>query len=224
MEKVALAKTSISAAILSLAALLLLHFVSPEFDPSWRMASEYANGKHPWLIACFFIFWGLSSCSLAILLRKQVSGKAGKTGVVLLFISGIGETLAALFDVNHSGHGFAGLLGIPTLPIAALLIAYSLRKDPNWQNSKKTLVYLSHAPWLSLVLMIITMVVMMSGFQQAGFEMGPGAPVPEYVPEGVVALAGYANRLLILAYEFWLLFVARASLKQGQTIRFASVA
>lgn len=38
----------------SLIALLLLHIVSREFEPSWRMVSEYANGSHRWLLTrCF---------------------------------------------------------------------------------------------------------------------------------------------------------------------------
>ena len=63
-----LAKLTIICAILSVLSLLILHFVSKEFKPSWRMVSEYALGKHKWLITSFFIFWGLSTFSLSFLL------------------------------------------------------------------------------------------------------------------------------------------------------------
>ena len=196
---------------ISLFCLLLLHFFSPEFEPNWRMVSEYALGNHRWLVSLFFIFWGLSSITLAFSLWNQVSSKASKVGVILLFISGIGASLAALFDVSQpTGHGIAGFLGIPTVPVAALLISYHLSKKHEWFSFSKPMKYLAHGTWISLVLIIITMVIMMSGFQNAGIEMGPDSPPPSHVPDGVVALVGYVNRILILIDIFWLIYVAKA--------------
>ena len=66
MEYIAI--SVVAAAMLALLCLLALHFLSPEFGPSWRMISEYALGKHKWLITSFFLFWGASSILLAVLL------------------------------------------------------------------------------------------------------------------------------------------------------------
>jgi hypothetical protein len=41
------ATIAIAATAISALALLVLHIVSPEYQPSWRMVSEYANGRHP---------------------------------------------------------------------------------------------------------------------------------------------------------------------------------
>ncbi len=195
----------------SLLCLLLLHILSPEFEPSWRMVSEYALGRHKWLISLFFISWGLSSILLACNLWKQATSKASKAGVILLFISGIGASLAALFDVSQpTGHGIAGLLGIPTFPVATLLISYHLSRKREWFSFANPIKLFAHFTWITLVLMVITMVVMMTGFQNAGIEMGPDSPPPAHLPDGVIALAGYANRLLILVDILWLLIVARA--------------
>ena len=60
-----------AAALLSLA---LLHVVSPEFDPSWRMISEYATGKFGWLLSFMFAAWGISS--LVLLVTRKVAPKA----------------------------------------------------------------------------------------------------------------------------------------------------
>ena len=195
---------------LSLLCLLLLHFVSPEFAPSWRMVSEYALGSHQWLLTLFFIFWGISSVCLAILLWPFVSTKAGKAGVILVFISGIGEILASIFDVSHPLHGLAGLLGVPTLPVGALLVSFHLKSKEQWRPFKKSLLRSAHFTWISLVLMIISMVVMMMGFQQAGIEFKEGAEPPKSVPPDVIALAGYANRIFIIVFIAWLMIVARA--------------
>lgn len=59
-----LSKISISVAtiaIVSTVASLLffvgLHVLSPEFDPSWRMVSEYALGQHGSILSLMFICW-----------------------------------------------------------------------------------------------------------------------------------------------------------------------
>ncbi|WP_192348750.1 DUF998 domain-containing protein [Algoriphagus sp. Y33] len=71
---------------LSLLSLIVLHFVSPNFKPSWRMISEYALGNHKWLIILFFICWGLAFMLLTIPLWTEVSSIWAKIGVVLVFI------------------------------------------------------------------------------------------------------------------------------------------
>src|SRR5207344_2554856 len=109
------AKFSLAFAMLSILMLLILHFLSPEFSPSWRMVSEYANGKHEWALFIFFLSWGISSWCLASVVWKKVSSKISKVGVILLFISGLGEIMAAFFNVNHPLHGLSGTLGVPTL-------------------------------------------------------------------------------------------------------------
>src|SRR5215207_3750678 len=113
-----LAKLSFVFAVSTIALLFLLHLLSPEFGPSWRMVSEYAYGQHQWALTLFFLSWGISSWCLSILLWNAVTTKLAKIGVVLLFISGIGEASASIFDVEHSLHGLSGALGVPTLPVA----------------------------------------------------------------------------------------------------------
>ena len=201
------AKFSMAAAAISIVALASLHVLSPEFGPSWRMVSEYANGRFEWMLIVFFVFWGLSSWSLASVLWSYVSTTAAKVGVLFLFISGLGEILAAFFNVNHPLHGLTGTLGIPTLIIAALMISYHLKRKPEWMDKRSTLLWSAHATWMSLALLVVTMIIMINGFKQAGFVLGPGQQPPESVPDGVVAVVGYANRILIAAFMGWLLLV-----------------
>jgi hypothetical protein len=208
-------KLAMVAATISIAALLGLHVLSTEFEPSWRMVSEYANGRFEWVLFVFFVFWGLSSWCLASVLWSYVSSRAAKAGVLFLFISGLGEILAAFFNVNHPLHGLSGTLGIPTFIIAALLISYHLKTRPEWKDKKNALLFSAHATWISVALLVVTMIVMINGFKQAGIELGPGQQPPPSVPEGVVAVVGYVNRILIAVYIGWLLFVSSALLKIG---------
>lgn len=195
----------IISAALAIFCLLILHFTSPEFKPSWRMISEYALGKHKWLITAFFLLWGLSSFLLSVKLWDNVSGFWATLGVVLLFISGIGEIMGGLFDVKHKLHGLSFGLGVPTLPAASLIISYHMCGA---KENCGMLLLSAHSTWLSLILMAFSMIVMMSGFKKAGMPMGPDSEPPTHVPNGVIALAGYANRFLVVCYVGWLMIVA----------------
>jgi Protein of unknown function (DUF998) len=187
---------------LSIVCLIALHFTSPEFQPSWRMVSEYALGKYKWLLTAFFTLWALGSFTTCFLLWNGISGTAATAGLILLFISSVGGLMGGLFDAKHKLHGLAALLGVPTLPIAAMLIGYNLGQPNN------TILLASHATWIAFVIMAVAMVVMMNGFKKAGIPMGPDATPPDHVPNGVIALAGYANRLLIVCNMGWLVTVA----------------
>ena len=217
------AKLSMVTAAISIVALLSLHVLSPEFGPSWRMVSEYANGRFEWILFVFFVSWGLSSWCLAFVLWPYVSSIAAKAGVVFLVISGLGEILAAFFNVNHPLHGLSGTLGIPTMVIAALLISYHLKGRPEWKNKRSALLWSAHATWISVLLVVVTMIVMINGFKQAGIAIGPGQQPPSSVPDGVVAVVGYANRILIAAYIGWLLFVSNVFLKTARTRQLSTV-
>jgi hypothetical protein len=201
----------VAASALSLLCLLTLHMVSPEYQPSWRMISEYAMGRHKWLITAFFLLWGVSSILLSLVLWNAVTTGWGRLGVVLLLVSGLGEFMGGLFDVKHPWHGIAFALGVPSLAAASLLIGYDLVDVDPWSSHRGTILIATHATWISLVLMAIAMAVMFAGFKKAGIPMDANAPAPERVPDGVVALGGYANRLLVLCYVGWLIVMAVAA-------------
>jgi Protein of unknown function (DUF998) len=212
-----LAQLVIVTSVLSLLSLLALHVVSAEFQPSWRMISEYALGQHRWLITAFFILWGISSLLLSLLLWPVVTRWWAVLGVALLLLSGIGEIMGGLFDVKHPWHGLAFGLGVPSLPLAALLIAYNLVAIEDWSEQRSTLLIFTHATWISLIVMAIAMAVMFAGFKRAGIEMSANAPPLDRVPEGVTALGGYANRLLVLCYVGWLIVIAKLYLSIHKT-------
>lgn len=203
--------TQVSAG-LALVALLALHIVSPEFMPSWRMISEYALGKFKWLITSYFLLWGTASFFLSWYLWNEVTTVWARIGVCLLLVSAVGEWMGGLFDVKHKLHGLAFALGVPAVPVAALLISNNLVSIEPWNTTPFLILFISHATWFSVVVMGVSMGVMMAGFKKAGIPMDPTSAPPERVPEGVIALAGYANRLLVLCYVGWLLMISGVAL------------
>jgi Protein of unknown function (DUF998) len=202
-----------AATILLLAA---LHVLSPEFDPSWRVISEYALGRYGWVLSLMFLAWGLSTWALAVTIRSQVKTKAGKTGVALLLVAGLGEAMASVFDVRHEvGHGIAGLLGIVGLPAAALLLSVSLGRTQPWSAARRPLLWLAHLTWVSVVLLVVTLVLMTVQFEHANGGKLP-QHAPKSLPPGVVGLDGWADRLVVVSNCLWVAFVAWQALKLRQ--------
>src|SRR5690606_24142386 len=201
-----IATLSIIAGSISLLSLAVLHFTSPEFSPSWRMVSEYAMGKYKWILTMFFFMWGASSILLAIGLFQIVNGFWAYIGAALLALSGVGAICGGLFDVNHKKHGMAFALGVPPLPVAALIITYHLLNAGIITQTSALIV--AHATWISIVLMAVSMMLMFSGFKKAGVAYDKDSPPPTEVPAGVIALGGYANWLLVFCFAFWVMHIA----------------
>jgi hypothetical protein len=205
------ARLAIAAGIAVLLLLGSLHVLSPEFDPSWRMVSEYANGRYAPVLSLMFIAWGISSWALALAIGSPVSTRAGKIGLVFLILAGIGEAMASVFDVNHSLHGLAAMIGIPSLPVAAMLISISLSRTQEWSAARKALLWTANLTWVSLLLLAGAFAMLIVTYTQAGGDMNAGAV--SVLPPGVIAWVGWANRFLIVVYCVWVLTVARQAIK-----------
>lgn len=210
MKNISLFATgTIAFGVVSILCLMILHVVSTEFKPNFRMVSEYALGKHKWLLTIFFFCWGLCSISSGFMLWNVVTSGWAKVGVILLLVTGIGAIMGGLFDVQHKLHGLSFGIGVPFLPIGALLIAYHLVKKTEWQNHSTAVLISSHAVWLSLVFMAGSMFLLFSSLKATGIEYGPDAPPLTELPKGVIGISGWANRLLVLCYILFPVVVAK---------------
>jgi len=202
---VALGATAVSGA-----ALLLLHGLSPEFAPSWRMVSEYANGRSRWLLTVVFAGWAISSFALTAALRPLSASTLGTIGLLFLLLAGVGQTMGGLFDINHPLHGPAAMIGIPSLCVAAVLVTIALSRHagidapPTWS---------AHLPWISFVIMLGAFALFVSSLKAAGVDMaGQNRPLAE-LPAGVSGYVGWANRLLFAASYLWTVLASLSVLK-----------
>lgn len=187
------ARWSIGAAAMALVLLAALHIISPEFDPSWRMVSEYALGNYGWVLALMFLTWALSCVTLFFATKPHIQRVAGKIGLGFLLAAAVGMSMAAIFDARHGLHGLAALIGMPSLPIAAVLTSTSLVRNPAWSSARRWLLGTAHLTWISLVLMSAAVFI---GLSRSGGEFGPEV------------LAGWPNRLLVVTYCVWLITTA----------------
>src|SRR3989440_7301020 len=205
-----LAMVAATATLLLLAG---LHVLSPEFNPSFRMVSEYALGHYGWVLSLMFLAWGMSSWALVIAIWSQVKTTAGKVGLWFLVIAGLGEAMASVFDVTHDpGHSIAGVLGIGGFPIAAVLLSVSLRRLHAWRDAKKPLLWIANLSWISVVMLGATLVLMTVQFAQVtGGHLPQHAPAQ--LPAGVLGLDGWADRLIVLSNCLWVFVAAWQTMK-----------
>ncbi len=203
------ARLSFVAAALSLVLLASLHFLEPEFNPSWRMVSEYANGHYGWVQQLVFLSLALGCVAMFTAIRSQVQTKGGKFGLGLLLVVAAALTAAAFNAIDpitatkdqlttHGNiHGMASLVGVFGLVAAQVLISVGLRRNPAWTSARQSLLWVANFTWVSLVLMILAVGITLP--LHHGF--GPGVWI------------GWPNRLVMLAYAVWFMVVVLQAIK-----------
>lgn len=134
-----LAKVSLYAAGTVTFLLLLLHVIEAEFDPTWRMVSEYANGEFGLVMRVTFLLTAVATFSVAVMLNRVKGSKLAKAAAVSFFISTLGIVLAACFnqdalttkELTFAGnmHAVATFLGIPGFAVGSLLGGLWLKRQ-----------------------------------------------------------------------------------------------
>ena len=159
--------------------------------------SEYANGSYAWVLSLLFAAWAVSSWALAFAIRSQLKTGTGKLGLALLVAAGLGQGMASVCDINHPLHNAAGILGVFSLPVSAMLISVTLARTSRWSPAKRALLWTANATWIVLLLMMAALFAMIVGRAH----------------HRTIAVVGYANRLLVVLDCVWTMTVA------WQTIR-----
>jgi hypothetical protein len=185
--------------------LFLLHLLEPEFDPSWRMISEYALGNYGWMMSLAFFCWGGSLLSLLVALWSSLHTIRGMIArgwlmliVAALFGAGIFKTNAITEPATstaHNLHALCGAIVILTFPIVASLISGSLSRNPAWADSKRGLLWGTLLVWFSQFAFFGSIIFSRIINPSAG-RVGPEVYL------------GWPNRFLVVVYILWLVFVA----------------
>ena len=189
--------------------LAALHFLKPGLDPSWHFISEYAIGRHGWVMVLAFLSLALGYVGLFVAIWSQLRTIVGKSERVLLLVSALGLVIAAVFTtdpisvsekaVTTEGtlHNLGGTLGI-AMPFAAALIGWKLARNPAWSSAKRPLLWATGLALVAFMVSFVSLDVMVS---QSGGEFGPDV------------LVGWPNRFGVLAYSAWLMVVAWQALR-----------
>lgn len=191
------ARISLAMAMLFFAILVSLHFLRLDLDPSWRFISEYELGPFGWLMRVAFVALGMSCASLCVAVFPYSRTIRGWLGMFLLMVSCAGMMLAALYapDKENKLHEIGAMLD--NVPFAAVLLNWTLYRHPAWSSAKSLLMWTAGLPLLGLVVFIGSLALMLPG---NGGQPGP------------TVLAGWPNRLFIVAHLAWLVPIAWRSL------------
>jgi hypothetical protein len=202
------ARLSFAAAATFLVLLAALHFIKPELDPSWRVMSEYAIGRHGWVMVLAFLSMALSCVALFAAIRTQTQTAGGKVGLAFLLVAAAGMTIAAVFTTDpitaSSGelttHGNLHALGTVLgagFPIAAALISRSLTRNRGWSKARRSLLWSAVLAWVGFLAFVLANVAMF----------------PEDGTFGPDVMIGWPNRFMMVTFSAWLMTVAWQAVK-----------
>jgi len=145
---------SLSVTGLAVGLVVLLHFLEPEFDPSWRMLSEYSLGRYGVLMRAAFLAAGTGVIAVAVALLE--SGSPWSAGLALVALGPLG---AAFLDTDpittprtqtskrNDVHAAFGALFILGFPAAATIAGIGAARDA---AVGPVLAWASAVPWLGL--------------------------------------------------------------------------
>lgn len=121
--------------------LIVLHILEPEFDPSWRMISEYELGVFGWMMQLAFVGLSVGCIAITVSIWSDVVKFSGRLGGILMMIVGIVYTGAAIFitdpitsppdsmTVAGGLHNLFALIVIPGFPLAVTFITIGLYRQ-----------------------------------------------------------------------------------------------
>src|SRR5712672_2594718 len=94
------ARAVIGAAALAIIALAGLHILKSEIDPRRNMISQYALGRHGWVMALCFAAFAAASGGLFAALITHAPSFLGRIGLGFLLAAAVGLTMAARFPMD----------------------------------------------------------------------------------------------------------------------------
>jgi hypothetical protein len=193
---------SLGAVAAAIVLVMALHQLEPEFDPSWRMLSEYSLGKYGLIMRIAFVLGGTGVLASGVALWPSAGFLSA--GLPLVALGPIG---AAFIDTDpittprseltgrskiHAGLGSLFILGFP---LAATCAGIGVAMQP---AAGPLLAWATVIPWAGLI-----------WFLGATFRFGKATTVGS--PDVRV---GWPNRFNMLAYLAWVVLAGILTLIQ----------
>ena len=193
MSVVAIAAvTALVAGGITVGLIAMLHVLEPEYDPSWRMISEYSVGRYGWVMRLAFVTMAISPAAMCVALWPF--GGAWTIGLAAVALGALG---AAFIDADPimtpraqatpvgRAHTVLGVVLLAGFPPAALFAGVGVTPALGWM-----LAIASVVPWAGLVWFLIA----------AAPAHGQGGS-----PEIRI---GWPDRFCLVAYLAWVVLAA----------------
>lgn len=88
--RVSAGRLCISAVALFAVLVAVLHFIEPEFGPTWRFVSEYSNGSFGWVMKLAFFVLAFGCAAAVATLRPHAQTRPARIGLFFLAVTVIG--------------------------------------------------------------------------------------------------------------------------------------
>jgi len=202
LESIIFANTAYASLALFVIILISLHFLKPEFDPKWRMISEYEIGNYGFIMRIAFFLWGIGV--LATLMRMNIVPSGFSILIftwlviiiIALFGAGIFRTDPIIKSTNsltNTIHTLCGTIVILTFPVIATIICIRyIRSDlisvPTIMIGSTIFV------WLGQISLFASIAISRRTYHQTE-NFGPRIYL------------GWPNRIMVLSYVLWIITV-----------------
>jgi hypothetical protein len=191
--------------VLFILAVVVLHFIKSDLDPSWHFISEYELGKNGWIMQIAFLALAVGNFSLLAAIRPAMNGTSGWIGILLYAVGAIGVVLGGLFvpdpmnsapeSLSLSGklHNLGGGLGLAGF-VGTVILSVKLIRNSNCRTFRKSVLL---ATGILVLGFLVSFFSIASLAAKSGGVFGPDTPV------------GWPNRIGILAGCLWIIIIAR---------------
>ena len=186
------AVTALVAGGITAGLIAILHVLEPEYDPSWRMISEYSLGRYGWVNRLAFVTMAISPAATCVALWPF--GGAWSIGLAAVALGALGAafidadpimTSRAQATPGGRTHTVLGAVCLAGFPPAALVAGVGVAAALGW-----TLAIASVVPFAGLTWFLIA----------AAPAHGEGGS-----PEIRI---GWPDRFCLLAYLAWVVLAA----------------
>lgn len=146
--------TAIVAGGITVGLIAILHVLEPEYDPSWRMISEYSLGRHGWMMRLAFVTMAIGLAATCVALWPF--GGAWTIGLAAVSVGALG---AAFLDADpimtpraHAtpvgrAHTVMGGVLLAGFPLAALFAGIGVAPVLGWTPAIASAVPLAGLVW-----------------------------------------------------------------------------
>lgn len=186
------AVTALVAGGLTAGLIAILHILAPEYDPSWRMISEYSLGRHGWVMRLAFVAMAISPAALCVALWPfggvwtiGLAGVAlGALGAAFIDADPIMTPRSRATPVGRA-HTVLGAVCLAGFPPAALVAGVGVTSSLGWLLAIASLVPFAGLVW----------------FLRAAAPAQARGGSPEI-------RIGWPDRFCLLAYLAWVVLAA----------------
>jgi hypothetical protein len=162
-----LATVALACLVYSALALVSLHLLRPDYAPASNFISNYAVGRHGWIMTTWFLAQSACQLLLAVALaRTGLRSAPARIAQFLMVVVSIGLVVSAIFPTDVPGapltrhgdiHEMSFLVNVSGIILSAILLSVSFGSHPRWRPFRPLSWCLTGLILLAFVIQFLTL-------------------------------------------------------------------